>query len=69
MRHDAELVVTLLRPDRRPMQYAKSLAVLHPDLRTKICDTLRARKHDAQLPLASMLYCPGKPTCCMNPTQ
>jgi hypothetical protein len=36
-------------------------------LKTKICDTPRARKNDAQLHIVTMIHCPGTATCRMHP--
>jgi hypothetical protein len=35
--------------------------------KTKICDTPRERKNDAQPPIVTMLYCPGTSTCRKHP--
>jgi hypothetical protein len=35
--------------------------------RTKICDTPRARKNEAQPPIVTMLYCPRTSICRMHP--
>jgi hypothetical protein len=37
--------------------------------KTKICDTPRARKNDAQPTIVTMIYCPGTSACRMHPVQ
>jgi hypothetical protein len=45
------------------------VATAHRHPKTKICDTPRARKNNAQPPPLAMLYCPGTPICRMHPIQ
>eukprot|EP01047_Picozoa_sp_COSAG01_P102022 COSAG01_NODE_31674_length_593_cov_0.967611_1_plen_95_part_10 len=63
MAHRSFIVCCL--PFTPPLQSATSSAVMSCDENTctKICDTRRARKSDAQFPFATMPYCPGAPTC------
>jgi hypothetical protein len=46
---------------------ASALRRLIAVLKTKICDTPRARKNDAQLHIVTMIHCPGTATCRMHP--